>query len=588
MTFLETLLKRAGRTEPPPRDFRPRSEFPSRRSVSYSGELRRIESLPRRIWEDEPGLRMKTETISFGLKTPSGQMELWPIQARAIFEAFKEGGGFFPIGVGRGKALISLLAPVLMDCERPILFVPAALRDQTLDFVIPRMSKHWKLTDRLVVVGYSELSLAKNATMLEDYRPDLIILDECHSVARPEAGRTRRLVRYFREHPETKCLAMSGTVSSRSLKDFSHIIQWCLKDRTPLPRTWRELSEWADAIDEKVPDDQRAAPGALLRFCEPGENVRQGFRRRLVETPGVVASAESELGTSLQILKYRSLDLPSGVADKIEAMRKTWTTPNGDIITNAVDLWRHIRELSLGFWYRWDPAPPRKWLSARKDWKAFVRETLKHNRRGLDTELQVWNECEKKLPEVFRKWRAIKDSFKIRTVPVWENDFALVACAKWLAGRTEENRGIVWIEHRAFGEKLSKKVRYPYFGAGDSRILSTDARGVLASIRAHSEGKNLERFSSNLVVAPMASGKAWEQLLGRTHREGQKADVVHCEIFLHVPELREAFEQARADAQYLEDTFGNRQKLNYADIVTDPDHSRSGDFPKPPKGDNKE
>jgi hypothetical protein len=152
--------------------------------------------------------------------------------------------------------------------------------------------------------------------------------------------------------------------------------------------------------------------------------------------------------------------------------------------------------------------------------------------------------------------------------------------------------GIVWTEHQAFAKGLahctsSKMTKLwkiaphhkpgsvddfipgqaSYFGAGDSSILTTDEPAIIASIAAHSEGKNLERYSRNLVVAPMTSGKAWEQLLARTHRHGQQADEVVCEVFLHIPELRDSFEQARSDARYLEDTYGNRQKLNYADIV---------------------
>jgi hypothetical protein len=56
-------------------------------------------------------------------------------------------------------------------------------------------------------------------------------------------------------------------------------------------------------------------------------------------------------------------------------------------------------------------------------------------------------------------------------------------------------------------------------------------------------------------------------MLARTHRHGQEADEVTCEMFMHIDELEKSFEQARRDARYLEDTYGNRQKLNYADIV---------------------
>ena len=530
-----------------------------RRGVSYSGELRRIEALPRRVRElNEPLRRLVTED----LRLPGGSMELWDIQAAAIADATLNGGAFLPIGVGQGKALISLLSPVAMEAERPVLFVPAQLRDQTLNHVIPEMRYHWRLHPRLRVIGYSELSLAKNARMLEELRPDLIILDECHSVKAPKAGRTRRLVRWFRAHPETKCVAMSGTVSNRSIRDFAHILTWCLKDSAPIPSHYNTLKEWAAAIDELKDEDQRLAPGELLRFCGEGENVRQGFRRRLVETPGVVASKEDTLGTSLVIRSHDEIAVSGKVCRAIENMRNTWETPNGDLIAEAVDLWRHVREMSLGFWYRWDPPPPRDWMTARRAWKSFVREVLRTNRRGLDTELQVWMECERATepPKEWMEWAAVRDTFRPNSVAEWMSGFAVEAALKWLEGG-----GICWTEQVAFGEKLGE--RAPYYGAGNTDILTTPEPAIVASIAAHAEGKNLQRYSRNLVTSSPTSGKVWEQLLARTHRYGQQAAEVEVEVFLHVEELQESFRQARADARYLQDTYGNVQKLLYADVL---------------------
>ncbi len=528
-----------------------------RTAVSYSGEFRRIEALPRRRWEEEPDARELLDA-EVGL----GGMHLWPVQAAALRDIALHRGGFLPVGVGQGKALVSLLAPVVLEAKRPVLFVPAALREQTLQFVLPRMRRHWRLHPGLRVVGYSELSLAKNAHMLEDLEPDLIILDEVHSVANPRAGRTRRLVRWFREHPETLCVAMSGTISLRSIRDYAHIIRWCLKDSAPVPEKWVELTEWADALDEKVPDQQRVAPGALERFCRPGENARQGFRRRLTETPGVVATQDNLLGASLRLDAF-PLEVPPRVAGMIHAVRNTWTTPNGDLISEAVDLWRHLRELALGFWLRWDPPAPPEWLEARSAWKSFARETLANNRRQLDTELQVWNECARGVPgdHPWHLWADLKDTFQPNTVPEWVDDFALRAAARWL-----EEPGICWTEHVAFGRALAERAGVPYFGAGDDGILSTTAPAIVASIRAHGEGKNLQRWSRNLVLTPPTSGKVFEQVLGRTHREGQLADEVTCEVGVHLPELRDSLAQAFADARYLEDTLGGKQKLNSCDL----------------------
>ncbi len=565
--LLQTLMERAGITKLPPKV---KNDLGFKGFVSRSADFIRISALPRRDWTADPEhVAGVIDLLTAELKTPAGEMTLQPVQAMFLHDLIIYGGAFGPIGVGRGKTLASLLAAVVSGAKRPILFVPAALRDKTINIDVPELRQHWRLNYDLRVVSYTALSQAKNADMLEDLRPDLVILDECHEVKNTKAGRTRRLVRYFNEHPEARCAAMSGTISNRSLKDFAHIIEWTHRRRSPLPLKWPELSDWADAVDELKEPEQRMAPGVLMEFCREGENVRQGFRRRLVETPGVVATADDELGTSLRVAPLEGVRIPPRIWNMLEEMRETWMTPNGDIITEAVDLWRHLRELALGFWYRWEPEPPKDWLDARREWKRYVRETLKHNRRNLDTELQVWNECawyEKTRNEViaaWADWRDIRDTFKINSVAEWVDDFALEYAADWLV----DGGGIVWTEHRAFGHRLDDLTGRPYFGAGNSAILTTDAPGIIASIAAHGQGKNLQRYARNLITSPPSSGQTWEQLLGRTHRQGQEADEVSADVFLYTDEQQASFEQARADARYLEDTYGNRQKLNYADVV---------------------
>ena len=71
----------------------------------------------------------------------------------------------------------------------------------------------------------------------------------------------------------------------------------------------------------------------------------------------------------------------------------------------------------------------------------------------------------------------------------------------------------------------------------------------------------------SLVLTPPGSGAAWEQLLGRLHRPGQNADEVLFKVWTHTKELRASFEQALADASYIETTLGSKQKLSYANIL---------------------
>ncbi len=546
-----------------------------KRGVARTADFARIEELPRRVWDaDAEELEELRQGLTEMLRPEQGDMFnpdlfiLKAIQAAALREIHDQHGAFLPIQVGGGKAFISVLAAVVLEAERPILFVPADLREQTKRKVLPLMAEHFQLPPNLKIIGNSELSLEKNNDMLEKLQPDLIILDEAHEYKNKRAGRTKRMIRYMKAHPETVMVAMSGTMSKKSLKDYAHILQWCLGvDNAPIPQKWQELSDWADALDEGVPDQTRMAPGALEKFCNEGENARQGYARRLTETPGVIASGAEELGVSLRIRKLTP-KMPAEPARMLMDLRNSWEDPNGDPIMEATELWRIGRQLALGFWSEWDPPAPRNWMDARREWGKYVRGTLNNNRRGLDTELQVWNECahaEKPNP-IWVQWRAIKDIFKPNPVARWVDTFIVDEVAEWL----KDGPGIVWVEHIPVGKKLSEELGIPYFGAGKKahrEIL--DASGpIVASIQAHHKGKNLQhQWHRNLITAPPSSGDLWEQIIGRTHREGQKADVVDFDVLMHTDELESSFRRALSRAVYLEETLKGRQRLNYADIT---------------------
>ena len=527
-----------------------------------TGEFRRVEALPRRVWEEADDLEELRVGLTDMLKTPSGTMELRLSQAAALREAHDHEGLFAPIAVGEGKSLITLLAPVVCEAERPLLLVPAAVRDQTFRKVVPEMSKHWQMHPELTVLGYSELSLAKNANILEQINPDMIIADECHALKATRSGRTKRVKRFMRENPSTTFIALSGTVTNHSIMDYWHILDWVFgREYSPLPSEYYEAVNWSEALDARMEPYNRRNPGALIRFCVGGENVRQGYRRRLTETPGVLATKETRLGTSL-VITERKVKTPEVVTNTVSKILDDWETPDGEIISEATDLWRTARSALCGFFYKWDPPPPADWMDARKDWKRFVRETLRYNRRKLDTELQVWNECAKATRPVaeWTNWKHIKDAFKPNPVAVWFDRYLVRDAAKWLS---KKDRALCWVDHVPVGEAISEESGVKYYGSGDNSILDATGKAIV-SIRAHGTGKNLQHaFDKNLVTCPPPSGKVWEQLLGRTHRQGQESDEVSVEVYQQGHPFVTSMTQAVADAVFLQDTLGNSQRLLY-------------------------
>ena len=314
---------------------------------------------------------------------------------------------------------------------------------------------------------------------------------------------------------------------------------------------------------------RRADPGALRVLCNAEENqmwptnprewARRAYRRRLVDTPNVIATQETSVDATITI---RCVEPPKSneIEKAFEHLRKNWETPDGWPLADALQIYRHAREMSLGFFYKWEPRPPRAWLDARKAWCAFVRETLSHS-RTLDSEKQVKDQ----FPNAYelREWEAIQDSFTPNTIPVWLDTSVLDYCKQWLA---TEN-GILWTEHVLFAKRLAKESGVAYYGSGNAGDAEKHPveKSMIVSINAGRTGLNLQAWSSNFIVSPPPNGERWEQLLGRTHRDGQQADEVTFDVAGFSLEHAQAFWQARRDSEYVEASLGSPLKMLIAD-----------------------
>lgn len=499
-------------------------------------------------------------------------MSLRPVQALALHDIGVHGGLFGPIRVGGGKTLTTLLAAYVLEATRPILLLPAALVEKT-ERERRELAKHWRIPTSLRIISYEMLGRVQSAETLTYWQPDLIVADEAHRLKNKRAGVTRRVVRYMREHPETRFVAVSGTMMKHSLRDFAHLLRWSLKDGAPIPATEGETDEWADALDEKVNPLQRLEAGALARFAVPGDTgdelsrARRGFQRRLIDTPGVVATSGEQVSCSLYVAAV-TYDTNSATEANYKTLRALWETPDGWSFSEAVEMWRYARQLALGIHYIWDPRPPKEWMNARREWHAFVRETLSHS-RTLDTELQVRMAVKRGALETptLGAWEAVAPSYTPCSKALWHDSSALEVCQKWI----EKGPGIVWTEHTFFAEELARRTGLAYFGdqgkdaTGRPIELADPKSAVIASIAANSTGRNLQAWSRNLVTSPPAGADAWEQLLGRTHRDGQTADEVTVDVLFGCYEHADAWTKALAGAEAARDTLGQPQKLLLAD-----------------------
>lgn len=560
-------------------------QIPEDYQTQSEREAQRILKLP--TWNLDEWTLDLTEKY----KTIQGEMRLSPVQSAAIYWAGKMNGALLPLAVGAGKTLVSLLINGELGGQRPVLLIPPTMQIP-IRREIEKLKKHFNLPIKnLMILPYSQLSVAKNTDIFERIKPDVIIADEAHLLRDPNSARTRRVLRYAKAFPGTKFVFMSGTLTSKSLKDYAHLAELALREGSPVPRTQEELIAWANVIDAKgVPqskdwqvfadfEDIRGDLGRTKpRTTSPfealdtsldtqvaKERAREVFQRRLTTTPGVVATKEGSVQCSL-FFHERTVDVAPSVNEALADLNMTWRRPDGEELVSALEVWRVGMQLSQGFYLRWvwpEGQIDFDWLGARAEWHRAIREVLKWNVVGMDSPLLVTRAVmtgrltDRFAVSAWRAWDEHRHKPKPPTEIIWFDDSLVENALEWAQ---EHPKGLIWYNDHAL-ELALRALDIRTFGAGE--VPPDDGRGMALSIRAHGTGLNLQKHNENLCLSFPSSGKTAEQLIGRTHRQGQEADDVSFWYYNHTKPYQDALKQARNDAQYIQQTLGSPQKLVY-------------------------
>jgi len=636
-------------------------------------EIRRIVGLPLvGTFETEEVEEFNRQNIL--AQAYESDWRLWAIQCEAISAYARYGGLFAPIGVGWGKTIITQAITNLAyqsGIKRIVLAIPSQVLVQLTRRDYPFARKRIPINYPVHVLGglsalqrgrlarsgckglyiipYSLWSRPDIEETLESIRPGLIICDEADRFGNRRAARVKRLMRYIDKHrPQGVCL--SGTITHKSIKDYHHLIKWCLGDNCPLPHSASLAGEWSQKIDavatgglctgplspligwawENCPDEMRDADLGGGEYTVAG--FRAAYKQRLRTAPGVVATGDAEIGPSL-ILHNEKADIPEGSDDweRLEDLRKgvteRWTTPNGDEIEHAIHCFKWLFELSAGFyneltWPGVSLLADREKISedsstslltvarthhqAGQDYARCLRSWIEDfGRPGCDTPMLVGLEISKNGPkfvgdELALLWddrkrcegllraevrasgvlvgsdreldkrvgRSFRDSRIVRVC-----DYKIRQAVKWALDQEAEGGGLIWVWHKGIGAWVHEALKEagvdvvycPAGGASNELILSDKTQGkiVVASIKAHGVGKNLQTWNQQFFLQWPRGAKDAEQSLGRTHRNGQLADEVWgwtC----HTTEFdRLCFAACLNDSLYIHQSTGNRQKLIY-------------------------
>lgn len=597
-------------------------------------ETKRICSLPIDLGMSEEAL----EQFNYDFLQASAyddDFRLWECQANGMKAYLDFGGAFLPIGVGWGKTLTALFIAAQAykkGLHKIMLLVPPSVYKQLINRDIAWARTKINLTVPFIKLGklslkkrhalassgrpgcyiipYSLLSTEDSVDLLNNIAPELIICDEAHKVKNRRASRTRRFLNYVHEaNPELVCL--SGTITSKGIADYQHLIRLALGNNCPLPRSPIMAGEWGAVIDSGVFITESCLTRPLLPLLSwakkyfPGEEfpeITTGFRRaykhRLITAPGVVATGDAEIGTSL-ILTNRSIDGTKVEGWKelnklITQVQDLYLTPNGDEIEHAIHAFKWLYELSAGFynelvWPEPKNAEHEKAIKAAKEHHAasqryakVLRKFLQEDARpGYDTPMLVGRNMSlhgSKFVgrELYGLWKEAKAlefqgmpkrlKNQIRVCP-YKRD----AAVKWASCLNRGEGALLWVWNQEMGKWLYEGLEeaglaVKYAGAGSTlfdpgNIEKTKDFVTVTSIPAHYEGKNMQPFQNQMYVQWPRPAKEAEQSLGRTHRNGQEADELIVHTLNSLPFDHELFAACLNDTLYIQQTTSLRQKL---------------------------
>jgi hypothetical protein len=534
VSILEQLLAKTGQTLADVSSQTTLGKLIRTRGVTDGTEFTRIKNLPRRDWLNDPELPKLIEALTNHFKTSNGAQTLLPMQAVALAELF-EFGACVVANMGTGKSLVAFLAPVVLGAQRPLFLTYKKLIEKS-QRQLASDATNWKVCENFSYLSVEKLSRGDELAALN---PDLIVNDESHAFGNPSSKRSKILKAYLKANPTVKYLPLTGTPGEDSLKTQAHIAEWALREGSPFPRRWNELSQWCEALD--AVSERRLAPGVLLELDDKPkaslDDVRTSVATRAAETPGYISyRIPDQAACSL----YLSGLIFDGYGEATEAhfaaARDRYVTPDGYEFTEGSELWRVLRSMSLGFVHVIDPRPPAPWAEARREWNRFVSDDLAHNRSRRFSPGDVFNACKNGNLDsfgIFERWVEIKTTHKPINSIHWFDEAPLHFCAEWLA----EEKALLWTPFPAFGERLSELSGVPFFGAGGRcgklSIEEHPGGGAILSVGANVLGRNLQdRWNKALIVAPGSSGTETEQIIGRIHRQGQKKDCVEIQFLL--------------------------------------------------------
>jgi len=525
------------------------------RGVTADGEFQRIQRLRRRDW-------------SYDLCDELGSRPLFPCQRAALHDLVATRRLCMFANVGAGKLLVGALAPVVLGSRSSLFVTYAQLLDKSRR-EIAAASEHWRCSpDDFTFVSAERLVRSG----LLERAWDLIVVDEAH-LFRPGSKRSKAFEAHLKAHPDTSVVLLTGTPGDDDLRDVAFLAKLAHGPaNSPYPTRYHSLDMWHRALSERP--EQRLDPGALRAFVGPApandttlDDIRLAVADHAARTPGhLVYRPAHSISCSLYIGSHTLRRPPSPELEAAyESTRLHGHLGPYEFAELPAERWRLLRQLGLGYAKIIDPQPPAPWVLARSLWATLCNAHVDSVTcpLGAFTSSVDAGAYGAMYSDALAAWRAIEPSFKPRHKLLWYDTSVVDWCIEWL----QTNKGLLWTPYPDFGETVGLAAGLPFFHRlgvcsrfGSIESYGSDTGAVLA-IQPNSTGRNLQRWSRSLVVAPPAKSDTLNQLIGRTHRTGQSAeqvDVTFCfSCGQHIDAVERARERAKFDAS-LGGNLGNK------------------------------
>jgi hypothetical protein len=515
--------------------------------------MSRISDLPRRDWraraapyQDRLSTLLRRDDV--------GQLKLF--QTAALLEAPQLRGLFGNGRVGIGKTLAAGLLPRTLRLDRVLYLCPGGIKTETHAH-LGDLAERWQVAPNLLLKSYNDISNMPRkgesiGGLFGGLGPQAIICDEADKLRNVRGSALARQIHdWMIEHPECVFIVLTGTCDVEGLLDYGHLLDWALREKSPLPRTEPELQDWSEVLDA---GDMTKAQWVCQDLGIPEDStldeIRDAYRERLHSTPGVIID-DTPFDKVPLTAEVHLLPPDPALEPHFIRLRTLWQRPDGfDVVGGAPPaderepdriegstIWAVARRMGRGLCYVLDPPPPEPWKLARRGYFAWVRAMLESQR--FMTEAVARDYAERARLRQWLAWEDIRDAYQPASHQrtLWLSDSALRWCIDW----GSRAAGVIWTDDIEFAAELARRTGWVYYGsrgyssAGDYIENAPRGQTIIASRRANSTGRNLQfQWNRCLFVGAVSKSRDFEQAVGRFLRDGIEtwATEVHADILL--------------------------------------------------------